>query len=163
MDEIERAILAMIRFDAGDPKRIQHFLKVHSFARCIGTAEGLDPRTQYRLELAAVVHDIGIHPAEQKYGRCDGKLQEREGPAPARELLAAVGVDDASVERVCFLVAHHHTYTGVDGADWQILLEVDFLVNSYEDTLPETAVRSALETVFRTGTGIELCRMIYHI
>ena len=58
-------LAAMIEFDAGDPRRIQHFLKVHGFARLIGLAEGLDAQTQYRLELAAAVHDIGIRPAER--------------------------------------------------------------------------------------------------
>ena len=79
----------MIAFDRGDAKRIQHFLKVHAYARLIAHGEKVDTKTQRIIELAALVHDIGIHPAEEKYGRCDGKLQEQEGPAPARALLAA--------------------------------------------------------------------------
>ena len=161
--ELENAVLAMMEFDAGDPRRIQHFLKVHAFARLIGLAEGLDGATQRTLELAAVVHDIGIRPAEAKYGRCDGKLQEQEGPAPARTLLRGVGADDATAERAAFLVGHHHTLTGVDGPDWQILLEADFLVNCYEDGLPRSAAETALERLFRTGTGKRLLRLQYGI
>ena len=161
MNEVERTLAAMIEFDAGDPRRIQHFLKVHGFARLIGLAEGLDAQTQYRLELAAAVHDIGIRPSERKYGRCDGKLQEREGPEPAEKLLTDAGVAPGNAERVCFLVAHHHTNIGVDGADWRILLEADALVNLYEDDLPQAAARQVLENVFRTDTGIALCKTMY--
>lgn len=30
---------------------------------------------------------------------------------------------------------HHHTYSKVEGIDWRILLESDYLVNSYEGSL----------------------------
>ena len=35
----ERLLTAAIEYDKGDPKRIQHFIKVHSFARLIGKQE----------------------------------------------------------------------------------------------------------------------------
>ena len=87
MNKLDKLMERMIEFDGGDPKRIQHFIKVHSFAQQIGVGEGLDVHTQELLEAAAIVHDIGIHPAETKYGRCDGRLQEQEGPKPAKEIL----------------------------------------------------------------------------
>ena len=161
MNEQERITWAMVEHDRGDAKRIQHFLKVHSFARLIGWGEGLDAATQRRLELAALVHDIGIRPSEQKYGRCDGPLQEQEGPEPARRLLRAAGVEEETVERIAFLVAHHHTLTGIDGIDWQILLEADFLVNSYEKSLPVSAAEAALERLYRTESGKRLLRLQY--
>ena len=30
-------------------------------------------------------------------------------------------------------MSHHHTYTGVDGLDYQILLEADYIVNASEN------------------------------
>ncbi|MFQ9791912.1 MAG: hypothetical protein ACLRX7_00710 [Acutalibacteraceae bacterium] len=30
------------------------------------------------------------------------------------------------VQRICFLIAHHHTYQSVDDIDYQILIEADF-------------------------------------
>lgn len=75
----------MMRFNKGDAKRIQHFMKVHRFAQLIGHMEKLDAHTQFITECAALVHDIGIRPAEKQYGACDGKLQEKVGPAYARE------------------------------------------------------------------------------
>ena len=127
----ERLMAAMIRYDSGDAKRIQHFLKVHALARLIGTEEGLDSDEMVILETAALVHDIGIRLCEKKYGRCSGDLQEKEGPAEARRLLEELGYPPAVIERVVYLVGHHHTYRHIDGRDYQILVEADFLVNLY--------------------------------
>lgn len=153
---------AMIAYDKGDPKRIQHFIKVHSFAKIIGMGENLDKQTQLILEAAALVHDIGIRPAEEKYGSCNGKLQEQEGPAPARVMLSAIGFASDIVDRVCFLVAHHHTYDQVDNIDYRILLEADALVNLYEDQLAIDAVEAMLHNVFRTETGTRICRTMFY-
>lgn len=158
----EKLILGMIDFDKGDPKRIQHFLKVCEFAHLIGISENLNPETQKILDAAAILHDIGIHPAEEKYGRCDGKLQEQEGPACAEKLLKNFPeITPGETERICYLIAHHHTYTGVDGKDYRILLEADFLVNAYEDNLSAEAIRTFREKVFRTKTGTELLDTIF--
>ena len=152
----------MILFDKGDARRIQHFLKVFMFAALIGKLEGLPTEQQEILEIAAILHDIGILPAEKKYGDSNGKLQEQEGPAYARALLNEVGgYSPELIDRVCFLIAHHHTYAGVDGLDWQILLEADFLVNSFEKNLPEKAIKKFRSCVFKTKSGIALLNNQY--
>lgn len=153
----------MFTFNAGDAKRIQHLMKVHRFAQLIGRMEGLDDHTQMVLECAALVHDIGIRPAEAKYGSCTGKLQEQEGPAYARPLLEELGLAPADVDRICYLVGHHHTYTGIDGADYQILVEADFLANLYEDGVGPDGIRHARDNIFRTKAGLALCDEIYGI
>ncbi len=162
---MDRAIdlleLKMMDFNRGDPKRIQHLMKVHRFAQLLGHMEGLDEHTQFVTECAALVHDIGIRPAEEKYGACSGPLQEQEGPAYARPMLEELGLSPADVDRICCLVGHHHTYTAIDGPDYQILVEADFLVNLYEDQLGPEAVDSALERIFRTRSGKQLCRTLY--
>lgn len=160
-DLLQRLMLEMIEFDRGDAKRIQHFIKVHSLARTIGLAEDVADPVLLTIEAAAVVHDIGIHPAEEKYGRCDGKLQEREGPAPARELLSRSGFPSEIANRAAWLVGHHHTYRGIEDMDHRILVEADFLVNLYEDGASESAMRAALERVFRTEAGSRLLRTMF--
>ena len=77
----------MIAYFAGDPKRIHHFIKVHSFAKLIAQNENLADEQLLILEAAAYVHDIGIKPAEQKHGKCNGKLQEQYGPPEAETML----------------------------------------------------------------------------
>ncbi len=160
---ISNLLQEMVQYYSGDPRRIQHFIKVHSFAKLIGEKEELDSTTLKTLEIAAIVHDIGIKVAEEKYGRCDGKLQEQEGPAIAKTLLTRLNIDESTIERVCYLVGHHHTYTNVNGIDYQILLEADFLVNLYEDTLDAHAITSAYQKIFKTDTGKEICKTMFNI
>ena len=149
-----RLLAAMVEYDKGDVPRIQHFIKVHDFAAAIAKMEDVDEETLFILETAAILHDIGIHASEEKYGDCNGKHQEELGPGEARRLFDNLGgYTEKQIERVCFLIAHHHTYKDVEGIDWQILLEADFLVNSYEDQLSENAVRTFEEKVFKTPSG----------
>ena len=115
MNRIDRLYMEMIRYYQGDPKHIQHFVKVHSFSRLIGQGEGLDEDTMYILEAAALVHDIGIKVGMEKYGRSDGKTQEAEGPAAAREMLTHLGFKEQVIRRVEYLVGHHHTYKTLTG------------------------------------------------
>ena len=42
-------ITKMTEFNTGDPKRIQHFIKVYQFAHLIGSKEGLDEETLHLL------------------------------------------------------------------------------------------------------------------
>ena len=151
--QLDDLFFRMIDYFSGDPKRIQHFMKVHSFARLIGMREGLDETSLFILEAAAYTHDIGIRPAEKKYGRCDGKLQEQEGPIVAQKMLSELGVENYMVERICYLIGHHHTYNNVDGLDYQILIEADFLVNLYEDGVNRQGIDQAYQNIFKTETG----------
>lgn len=152
---------AMIRYDAGDVMRIQHFTKVHEYARLIAVQEKLDETTRFILEAAAYTHDIGIRVAEEKYGRCDGELQEKEGPTIAQHMLSELGFENYMIERICYLIGHHHTYDQIDGMDYQILVEADFLVNFYEDRVSEQKQIRAVEHVFKTASGKRLYQMMY--
>lgn len=160
---IENLKFNMIDYYNGDPKRIHHFIKVHSFARLIGSREKLVGEDMFILECAALVHDIGIRPAEKKYGKCDGKLQEQEGAEPARKMLSDLGIDNGVMERVCFLVSHHHTYNHIDGIDYQILVEADFIVNLYEDNASASAVESAKNNIFKTKSGTEILKQCFNV
>ena len=147
------AISAMIDYLNGNLHEVEHLLKVYGYAKAIGELEGLDDQTQQTLEIAAVVHDIGIPLAMEKYGDDSGPYQEELGPDAARAMLEKLGCDAERIKRVCYLVGHHHTYTGVDGIDYQILLEADFLVNASHKKLAPKALLAAREGFFRTKTG----------
>ena len=60
-------------------------------------------------------------------------------------------------------MGHHHTPDGVDGPDYQILLEADYLVNADEAGYPPENIRRTLHTLFRTPTGCALLRSVYGI
>lgn len=161
MSQIAALIDAMIRYEADCPERVQHFLKVYAFARAIGQQEGIEAHTQFVLESAAVVHDIGIRPSLVKYQSAAGPHQEAEGPAMARPMLEEFGYGAADIERICYLIAHHHTYTAIDGPDYQILVEADFLVNIFESGYPQEKARKVYDNIFRTGTGRRFCHTMY--
>lgn len=147
----------MMLFESGSPKRIQHFLKVHSFASYIGRQEGLVPDLLETLELVAFLHDIGIKASKEKYGYCNGQTQEELGPPLAREILEKYDVAPEKIDRICYLIANHHSYDNIVGLDYQILVEADFLVNLYENDSPMSAVLSTLEKIFKTDSGKNLC------
>ena len=151
---IGSVISAMIETLQGNLHEVEHMLKVYGYAKAIGEEEGLDAATQRTLEIAAVVHDIGIPFALEKDGSDAGPYQEELGPGAARPLLQKLGCDQATIDRVCFLVGHHHTTRDVDGIDYRILLEADFLVNAAHKKLGHPAVLAAKESFFRTKTGI---------
>ncbi|MDD5952201.1 MAG: HD domain-containing protein, partial [Oscillospiraceae bacterium] len=153
---IGQVIAAMTHYNYGCPELVNHALKVYGFARGIGASEGISPACMEILETAAVLHDIGIRVSEEKYHAFGGKYQQIEGPAIAREMLTDLGFSSPVIERVCYLIAHHHEYEKIDGMDYQILVEADFLVNIFEENTPEDGIRSVRETVFRTATGKQL-------
>ena len=161
MNHIGQVINAMIAYYAGDVRRINHFLKVYGFAKAIGEMEGLDESTQEILEIAALTHDIGIKNSEKKYSSSAGNYQQIEGPPEAKTLLANLGVESNVIDRVCWLIAHHHTYTDIHGIDYQILVEVDFLVNAVKDNMPDAFIKSFLSKVFMTETGTEFLKTMY--
>ena len=113
------------------------------------------------MEAAALVHDIGIKPSLERYGRENGKLQEQEGPACAEAMLKELGFAPAVIRRVCYLVGHHHTYTNIDGMDYQILVEADFLVNYFESGMSESAIRESVAKIFKTKSGTELAKEMF--
>ena len=151
----------MIDYYAGDAKRVQHFLKVYDFARLIGKSENLPEELQFILETTAIVHDIGIKVSEEKYQSSAGSYQEKEGPAIAKPLLFSLGYSEPVIERVCYLIGHHHTYQAIEGLDYQILVEADFLVNIYEESMSTSAIQNIAMKIFKTKTGKNLLETIY--
>ena len=159
--KVASAVEKMTDFYKGNIHDIYHFLKVWAYAKNIGEAEGLDPKTQETLEMAAVVHDIACPLCREKYGNASGKHQEEESAPLVAEFFKDVPAGELDVDRITWLVTHHHTYTNVEGMDYQILLEADFLVNADEGGLARAAIENMRQSVFRTGAGVRLLDSIY--
>ena len=64
-----------------------------------------------------------------------------------------LGFPEDMTQRVCALVGEHHTYLPIDGMDHQILIEADFIVNSFEGEHGLEKRRRILEDIFKTDTG----------
>lgn len=154
-------MIKMSEYNSGDTKRIQHLMKVYTLCKLIGETEGLDDECQAVLEIAAIMHDIGVKPSEKKYGNCYGPNQEKEGVTAAEEMFLELEKEGFTIkekykDRVKYLIGHHHTYNEIDGPDYQILLEADFLVNMYEMSIDEENVKNTLDKLFVTETSIRL-------
>ena len=108
-----------------------------------------------------MVHDIACPLCREKYGNTDGKNQEIESLPLVDAFFEGLPVEQSDAERISWLVAHHHTYTNIDGADHQILLEADFLVNADEGGYTQTAIENFRQRVFRTAAGTKLLDSIY--
>ena len=65
------------------------------------------------------------------------------------------------IERVCWLVGHHHTYTHIYGIDYQLLVEADFLVNIYEDGFTDEMIGNVRNKIFKTLSGIRCLENMY--
>ncbi|MGI6169121.1 MAG: HD domain-containing protein [Christensenellales bacterium] len=154
---------SMISYFDRDIERINHAIKVHGFAQLIGKLEQLAPQQRYILEIAAIVHDIGIPAAVQKFGSAGGKYQELEGPPIAREMLTACHVDPDVIDRVVYLVGHHHSYSKIEGLDFQILVEADILVNIHEQAFQEGAIGQIKRRIFKTDAGQDLVYRLYGV
>ena len=154
-------IAKMIAFSEGNVSDINHFLKVYAFAKTLGELENLDEKTQDILEIAAIVHDIACPLCREKYGCTAGHYQEAESENLLREFFAEAKLDLEVLERVIFLVCRHHTYEGVDGTDWQLLLEADYLVNAHEMACSKESIIAFRDKVFKSQSGIELLNEIY--
>ena len=70
-----------------------------------------------------------------------------------QDFLTGLAFDSEVSERVQYLIGHHHTYNNIDGIDYQILVEADFLVNICDDNLAKDAALKAYNNIFKTESG----------
>lgn len=161
MNSVDRVFKEMISYYAGDVHQINHFVKVYGFAKEIGAMEGLNDTTQEILEIAALTHDIGIKNSKAKYGSSGGNYQQIEGPPEAIRMLESLAINEVVIERVCWLITHHHTYNNIDGVDYQILVEADFLVNIFEGRMPLDSIKSIKEKIFKTKSGLYILNALF--
>lgn len=160
---VSEIAVKMVEYSNGNLHDINHFLKVYAYAKTIGECENLDSETQSALEVAALLHDIACPLCREKYGNTDGVYQEKEGAVLAEQFLKGTGYSEHLIRRVVFLVGHHHTLKEIDGMDYQILIEADYLVNADESGYSKEKIRNMMERVFRTRTGIALLKSVYQL
>ncbi|WP_431062692.1 HD domain-containing protein [Methanobacterium sp.] len=92
----------MIEYFQSDVRRINHALKVFDFTQIIAEDLDLDNETKEIIFYSAILHDIGIKNAEEKYSSSAAKYQELEGPIVAREILKSLNIPEKHVDRGMF-------------------------------------------------------------
>jgi hypothetical protein len=150
----------MIRYFGKDASLINHTLKVYGFACAIAEEESVSKELGIVVRLAALLHDIGVPEAVRKHQSAAGNFQEMEGPIVAKQILGERYPRDI-VERVLYLVGNHHSYSRIDGTDFQILVEADFLVNLDEAKSSRDEALRIGEKYFKTHTGGIFLKWIY--
>ena len=158
--KITEILKKMITFSNGNIHDIDHLIKVWTYAKTIGELEGLDPETQFVLEVAAITHDIACPLCREKYGNANGKYQEIEGAPLVTEFLSDTGMTTEQISRVAYLVSHHPTLTDIKGMDYQILIEADYIVNASENGYSKENVENFVEKIVKTQSGRELTRAV---
>lgn len=154
---LEKATTAMEQVFKEIPYGIDHTMRVLRNAEFIMDGENISRDTRLTISLAAVLHDIGAVSAQEKYGSMDGHLQEMEGPPIARAILENIGTPPEVTERVCHIVGHHHTFSSIDGIDFQILWEADTLEALLAEFPKEQRIlRERVQENFRTAAGQQL-------
>ena len=146
----------MVAFSGGNIHDIDHLIRVWTCAKTIGELEGLDEEAQFTLEIAAITHDIACPLCREKYGNTNGKHQETEGAPMVRVFLADTGLHTAQIDRIAWLVGHHHTFSEIDGKDYQILVEADYIANASENGYSQANVDNFTAKVMKTESGKRL-------
>ncbi|OON87473.1 phosphohydrolase [Oribacterium sp. C9] len=157
---ISKIMEKMISFSNGNIHDIDHLIRVWSYAKTIGELENLDQEKQFVLEVAAITHDIACPLCREKYGNTNGKYQEEEGALMVRDFLADTGMSEEQIDRVSFLVGHHHTFKYIDSADYQILVEADYIANASENGYSKENIANFMERIMQTKSGTHILRLV---
>ena len=158
---ISQIMKKMIAFSEGNIHDIDHFIRVWTYAKTIGELEELDEETRFILEVAAITHDIACPFCREKYGNTNGKHQETEGILMVEAFLSDSDMSLQQIERVKYLVGHHHTFSDIDGMDYQILVEADFIANASENGYNNKKVEIFTDKIAKTKAGKELIKSIF--
>ena len=153
----------MIAFSEGNIHDIDHFIRVRTYAKTIAELEQLDSETQYILEVAAITHDIACPLCREKYGNTNGKHQEAEGVSMVETFLNDADMSAHQMERIKYLVGHHHTLSGIDGIDHQILIEADYIANASENGYDGKNIENFLNQIVKTSTGKQLIKSVFRL
>ena len=136
------------------PFGVDHTLKVLKNAEDIMKGENIGEEEKELISIVTILHDIGAVEAQRKYGTIEGAYQEKEGPTVAKEILKKVGYNK-NIDRICFIIGNHHTPSKIDGLDFQIQWEADFLENLtvMDKENEQQKIKKYIDENFKTITG----------
>ena len=158
--DFNKLLKSIFDYDPDGPN-IHHLMAVHGYSRMISLMENVSEHTLLITEISAYLHDIGVKISREKYGNSNPLHQEEEGPEIARRILEPFNLAPEDVERICFIISHHHTYKAIDGIDFQILVEADYIVNLMEGYCKKESIPAMKEKIFKTKTGKYLLKQMF--
>ena len=150
----------MEAFFGADEKRIAHAKNILNYAEELLKQEQGDWNI---VVPAAILHDVGIKIAEEKYGSAKGAYQEQEGPPVARKILLKIGLRMDAIDQICEIIAHHHSPGTIDTLNFRILYDADCLVNVREDVESRSREerQRIIDRTFLTPAGKALAQRLF--
>ena len=158
---ISEILRKMFAYSNGNIHDIDHLIRVWTYAKTIGELEGINKDTQFILEVAAITHDIACPICREKYGNTNGNHQEEEGIPLVKAFLSDCDMSESQIERVAYLVGHHHTLQEIDGIDYQILIEADYIANATENGYSRENIENFMNKIMKTESGKSLAQDIF--
>lgn len=129
-DLLGRLVIELTAHFQPDARRIQHAVRVlHESLRLLEDRDDCDRAV---LLAAALLHDVGIKPAEAKHGCNNGPLQEEYGPPVAAAILRRIDFPAGSRQRVLDIIGNHHSAPRFTYPELALLREADGIVNRRE-------------------------------
>ena len=143
-----------------DTKRINHVKKVLKYSKQFLAKENGD---WHIVIPAAILHDIGVKMAEEKYGSSAGEYQEKEGPPIAKKILLKLGLRLEHIDEICEIIAHHHSPGIVNTNNFKILYDANLLSNFKDKTKKEdkSELKKKINKIFLTGIGRQTAEKMY--
>jgi len=123
----ERLLAEIAEHFGADRRRIDHAKAVLEHAEEILRAG--DAADWHIVVPAAILHDVGIKAAEEKYGSAAPRYQEAEGPPIARRMLLRLDYNRDHVREICNIISHHHSPRRGETPNFQVVHDADSLVN----------------------------------
>ena len=114
---------------------------------------------------AAILHDVGIKIAEEKYKSSAAAYQEKEGPAVAGRILVDIDYDDENIYEICAIIAHHHSPGPNESTNFKVVYDADWLVNLRDevDIKDKEKLRKTIEKIFLTDSGRSMAKANYKL
>ncbi len=154
---VDRLSAAMKEVFGDDRKRIDHAMRVLANAKRILRDVGGDSKV---VIAAALLHDIGIPAAKEKWGSAAGRYQEKEGPPIAEKIMQDLKFDFESSDHVSRIIADHHSGKNMDTPEFRIIWDADWIVNlpeQFPDASPEV-LATKIDKLLKTKAGIKLAK-----
>jgi hypothetical protein len=159
----QRLLQALEEQFGADRKRIAHAQEVLAAAEELLK---LEPADWHIVLPAALLHDVGLKAAEEKYGSTEPRWQELEGPPLARAILLKLGFQMKDIEEICDIVGHHHSPEAPgrrDNPNFRAVYDADCLVNLRQAARGKSREELAglIRELFLTEAGRRLAAQRY--
>ena len=64
---------------------------------------------------------------------------------------------------LAYLVGHHHTFHDIDGLDYQILVEADYIANATENGYSKKNVENFMQKIMKSESYKRILKAIFRI